>query len=741
MRIGVWPLLVILELAAAPFTLAALPEPPNQHKPWTPPESSQIPEYMPEAVAALFEAGLADPRGGVYREIEVLSGNWGNRRVKTRGWVFPEGFAVTWNGLVYRTLSVGEPGDLDEDVKKIIASDPRKNGDFMKDATTTPPEVSFWFDLELRGSMVPASTALLLRLDRPDLAGALWRAYQVPHADYGVFGSARNADEWFRNACTQWLITAFHRLTGHFSNADDRDAVDVGESLVAWGDRLQSSIRKEGKVEIVRLSDIGFLEPVPRFLADARRRLGGPVKSPWPTEIEQPAIQPRNGGVLRGTKARMGIAELINRLEDIQAEKFSWPGNLTFSLEPVCLELFEWGDAAVEPLLDTLENDWRLTRTLEFDRPWSIVQKPVWVREVAAELLGNLLDAPALVRRSAPGELRVWWMKNKSTGRLTRQFGLLAADNGTPESWITSAQFITRRSDIIDLANGWSRRVEGGCEPDKPAPPMAGEELRARYGTEVTELLHRRTLALAALHRPDQACRMAFFAYLWDPASALPSLQAAAQFRSCLDYHLVIAGRLALHDLQAANDWSEWMKDPMSRHIAAPMGGLLPLWLFPENPVLTQTAEWLAANADAPVVAPTGYGGSLLAVPAFRRAALRLLGDATVVGSVSRSQDGVLSYRGTSNGFDRSGELDSEDNSGHLPPGATQPLRANDFLAWELADLPGAPSFLLDWPESERNAAIQALAKYIETNADRFRAIPARLEDVACGLPGVYLAP
>src|ERR1022692_862903 len=40
----------------------ALPEPPKQHEPWTPPSGHGIPDYVVKVSTALFDAGLADPR-------------------------------------------------------------------------------------------------------------------------------------------------------------------------------------------------------------------------------------------------------------------------------------------------------------------------------------------------------------------------------------------------------------------------------------------------------------------------------------------------------------------------------------------------------------------------------------------------------------------------------------------------------------------------------------------------------
>ncbi len=109
------------------FEGATIPEPPRQREPWQPPATT-LPRFLVSASATLFEQGLADPRGCEYRAIEIGIGNvWSGDGgvVKTHGWVLPapDGektrFAVAWSGLVYPTVSIGEPADPEADVKVI----------------------------------------------------------------------------------------------------------------------------------------------------------------------------------------------------------------------------------------------------------------------------------------------------------------------------------------------------------------------------------------------------------------------------------------------------------------------------------------------------------------------------------------------------------------------------------------------------------------------------------------------
>ncbi len=121
-----------------------IPDPPRQKEPWHPPATT-LPTSVVDASATLFEQGLADPRGCDYRAIEIGIGSIRSSEgevARTRGWVLPatDGeptrFAVAWNGLVYPVVSIGEPADLDADVRAIAhQARPGQPGDLVRGPT------------------------------------------------------------------------------------------------------------------------------------------------------------------------------------------------------------------------------------------------------------------------------------------------------------------------------------------------------------------------------------------------------------------------------------------------------------------------------------------------------------------------------------------------------------------------------------------------------------------------------
>lgn len=210
--------------------------------------------------------------------------------------------------------------------------------------------------------IAPTSLALLLRLDRPDLAARLWQAPESVDLFKRIPSREADRGSWLATAATAWLGTAYWRLVGAFEQADDQEAVNIAESLLHWQSQLPTR----------QLPDISFLSPVPRLLADSRRRLRQPTPKPPQTDH---------------------IATLIDQLETVQGFKIAIPGPLFFSMDPVYKSLTKEGDAAIAPLLAAYEYDQRLTRTFDYSRPWSLAYTPVPVSDVAAALLADILQA------------------------------------------------------------------------------------------------------------------------------------------------------------------------------------------------------------------------------------------------------------------------------------------------------------------------------------------------------------
>jgi hypothetical protein len=711
---------------------AALPEPARQHEPWTPPPTSTLPDYVFKVAGTLFDAGLADPRGGTYREVEIFAPNRDKGTLETHAWVFPGGYAVCWNGLVYHVKAAGLPADLDRDVRAILASQPW-SGVLPFPVQRPPHTVPFWSGLQRGATIAPASIALLARVGRVDLAGQLW---QVPQPS--LMGDpqphAAEEDIWLSTAASAWFQTAFMRLYDAFTAADDQEAADIAESLLQWRDRVPLSWRERKNWQPLRIPDISVLASVPAIFADARRRLGQPARQPVDLRALSEGKADPTGYLSQPQAAR--IADLIGRLQDVRGDKVSIPGPLFFSFDPVCALLIKEGEGAVDALLDAYDSDRRLTRTFDYSRPWIISSYfPVAVHEVVQVLLTDILGDLAPVQNATPAELRTWWQQYRSMNQVERHFEVLADDHATREVWLNSARFLTTRSDIQGLG-GNVLIPKTACQPDKPAPPN-GEPLRTRRNPSLVELLGRRTASLAASHSTF-TCPMAVAAALWDMQASLPALHAAAALDDCRADHLVAAARLSVGDPSAAAEWSAVIRRRASSPVLL-VSDLAPLWMFPDDPELQQTAEWLFTGPESPLSPtrrPDFVDSPLLAVPAFRQAVLSSLADSTTIGTATRSADRALSYR--LGNVTHSGLMEPRQDPRQVQPGQERPVRVKDMVGWRLTNLDGAPHFDLDWPESGKDAVITEISEFLHAHGDELRAFPTRLQDTACIQERIY---
>ncbi len=700
---------------------AALPEPPAQHQPWTPPSGRGLPEYVVTVAGKLFDAGLADPRGGEYREIEfaVPFADYpeAHDRLKTHAWVFSNQYAVGWNGLVYRPLTIGLRADLDGDVRTIAATEPW-SGRIPLPKPPPPERAAFWFNMEGPGTLAPLSMALLVRLGRSDLAQQIWQAPESKIPVRIVLQHEQDGPQLFSTAVRSWLGEAYWRLINARDRDDDQEAVDIAESLTVWETRLLGAWKQIASSGHGEFPDTPFLKPVPALLADSRRRLGEPVRPKMDPKTER-------------------LADLIERLEDVRGEKVVIPGPLMFSFDPVCKLLTQEGEAAVEPLLDAYEHDRRLTRSVDYGRPWYTELGPVPVSEVAKSVLSDILKAPHFVKDASPAELREWWETHKNGDRLMQSFELLADDQATAEEWLESAEIITLRSDI-KRSGAVTSTEPGACSPGRPIPKPFGEALRSHQNPSVSELLVKRTAWLALPETPD-TCRMAFMAYRWDPKATVSALHLARNLEACRGDGLVTAALISVGDSQAAAEWAALIR----KRVVKPgfeISELLPMWMFPDDAVMQQTADWLFNQPNAPLAPseePDEVDSPLLTLRAYRQAVRAALNDDSVFGTATRSPGGMLSIATNTRRLE---SLEPGTDPRQVPPGQERPVRVKDMVAWQLSRLKEAPEFHPDWPEPDKNRAIPELAGFLQVHESELRAFPARPEDAACPSEYVYLS-
>lgn len=699
--------------APTPVSAAALlPDPPRQNDPWTPPATTLPPDFL-AATKTLFRQGLADPRGGEYREITVQGETRWRGEVKptqVHGWVLPRvpgearTFAVCWNGAVYPLVSTGGPVDLKADVAAQVRAGPNAE----RTAWPMNQDIS-------ETVFSPLKACLLLRLGEGALAEKVWAAQTPP---------LRDGDPYLRLA-SDWTWALFDRIFYARMQGNDPLALTLARRL----SRIR--MRVEGEAAERRLSRrLSFLDPLAALLADQEGRSRAPKQAP--------ALQAGPGTF--PSKAAY-IAALIVNLNQVKVT-LSGRGsgaNSAIGSDPAVQAVVDQGEDAVEPLIQAIATDLRLTDGVSFDDP-PRTAAPIPVARaarVAVSLLlhtfsfGDGVSDDADPARTAAA-VRAYWDRYKDIPPAERWYRTLADDQATPAQWQEAADEIVRPANETPLGDGailW-----------RPQPgvvfPLRGESLRGRSAPSVSQLMARRVLQIAASDRQrpwigvnaHSATRMALDAARWDARASVPALRAQSARLSrpraggydfapnlAEDEAAVALARVRGGDMQALSDYVAWlMARPPTQ--TASVQAFEPLWRSPRDPaVAAAVARLFGGRALAPDRPDFGslLQSPLLGMAVFRRPALAGLGDKTPLGSVTVNGHGGL--------IADDGVIDP------LCPKTPRTIIARrcDAYALQLSHLGGMPRFEFYWPLAKRDAAVAQAADRLRRCGSRFEYQPS----------------
>ncbi|MGP0064527.1 MAG: hypothetical protein ACLQGP_13130 [Isosphaeraceae bacterium] len=737
------------------FEGATIPEPPRQKEPWRSPSTS-LPRFLVNASATLFGQGLSDPRGCDYRAIEIGIGNvWSGDGgvMKTHGWVLPTAdgakaqFAVAWNGLVYPTVSIGEPIDLAADVAvfareaRALREKRRRMEDLRFGAFGTSNEASSVSPTSLHAIKV----CLLLRLGRSDLAETVWDAgtgrprdvgdrepkAKVDLNSYGIsYVTLANDLAWY----------LFDRALCAHMRGDDALALADARKLTAFQKAVEARAASMGFDHPRRIVDRGegpapyieFLGQLPDLLADQERRAREPKRLPVPPP---------------GTDPKQRIAALIADLDQVAARQFSQPGGVSLGGSPVVQSLVEIGEDAVEPLIEDLEGDVRLTRSVHFHRDFGRSRSIMGAHEAAYTALSGILKAPFfgavttgdnLSARGLQGRvavanrIRAYWEMNRGIPLVERWYRTLANDVASPGEWLQAAGNIVQHENfsVIPGSTAFTSAVTTPLAPGAK-PRLRGEALRKKQDPSVAELMAMRVKEIdpggpfdpnsADRFRVASANQMAAMLAEWDNKVALPVLKAREERcarvvqagkgigRGSQGIERGIAGltqlRIESGDPEALNDYAAWVRTVTPGELdSVPIAIFEPLWRNPDHPAVIAAAASLFEDPKSPwnpSISPRSFeiqvgmwrdllGGSLLGLKSFRILVLRSLADKTHVGTIEADADGrVIAIQGVHKTVEyRNSTSRSVENSDGSEPSRKNPFKPGpSAMPLRVADL------------------------------------------------------
>ena len=739
----------------APFFRGeALPTPPQQDVPW--PHGD---DALSQAAAALFEQGLADPRGLEYREIEIAVGDpsdGGGFPLKTRGWVFPDDgqgqrFAVAWNGLVYPVVSVGKTADPHvgwaSDVKAELAfvSNFKRNSE--------AEAVNFAYP-------GPLKVVMLARLGEVELANRIFER-----------AKAEQESDPYLSLANDWAWSAFERAVCAHERGDDRLALADARLLTRIRPLIDAEVRRRGfnpdefeansRYYTAKFPFTPFLVQLPALLADCERR----VAKLGANQVNPPAAATdRFGGDLLpagSLPTGQSIAELIDDLENVKARQWGQPGGVSLASDLRVRALVRRGDEVVEPLLKVMETDDRLTRSVSFGRDFHRSRNLITVSQAAYAGLADLLrmrfktygaDGTPRSGKELAAEIRAYWARMGSLPPNERFYATLKNDKVDQSQWLQAAANIVQPGDV-EIHGSWTT-----VPNRKPGQKIGlrGEKLRDGRTPSVAQLLAQRSDEIAAgLDSPGRAQfdygdagQMALYLAAWDKAAAVPTLKKrlarawgigarptdvlASNGNPIANFGTIIAqmtsARARGGDVAAYDEYAAWIQKMDLKEVHHSYDELLkPLVEGMARPTVAGAIEFIFNDATSPWINILSlYNGfwvdgfwqtPLPSSAGFRRQAARALANKNAVGFiVFHPPTGEKSYLASvqvkinNTGF---GFNVAKDDPDAPPIDRKVEFRVCDAFAYFYSRHQKGPKFQLFWPEQKRDAGVLACRKWL----------------------------
>jgi hypothetical protein len=353
--------------------------------------------------------------------------------------------------------------------------------DFVRACRERLPAPTFDDIPRLRGSLRRTAVG---DFDTPDVVLAPW-LYRLGHE-----GPAARHLYRVENRAEAVAALRGQMAWSHFAAAAHAYMMRADEEALAHGERLLRLYPEEARVH-----------GAAALVDDLRRRkkagtFGKASRFPPPALARMP----------KGKQAEV----LISMLDEVDARQRGQPGWVNLAADPRVRALIELGDDAVPALIDAVEKDTRLTRSVHFWRDFAPSRTVLGAHEAALAALMSILRLSAFEpratgdnftargeegRREVVGVLRAYW---KQYGRLPfakRMMTILTDAKAGPEAWREAAQNLTRPgwrmgrywALFARVAFGTLEPRRGGGEAVTFERPTAAEAILAAMDRDIVQ--------------------------------------------------------------------------------------------------------------------------------------------------------------------------------------------------------------------------------------------------------------
>lgn len=683
-------------------------------RPGSPPAPT-LTQELAETANFLLRHGMSDPRGGRFGEAIVARYQrfGGSALVSEKGWYFPDRREIVLgDGLTYPVRTFLGPR-----LPTLALNDPR-----VYSIRERNP-YSVW------------------------LAAALWLAAGDP--DTALSGEvARLRDRPFENAALSYLIARYERALLAYAASELENALRDLRELVriraAFREEFDRRLTPEERINeselrfwpnaLTHFNDLSNL--VDQLLAECERRIRLQKRKTRPPQT----ITPQS--------AR--IAVKIEALDQAHSSMHVWPLSSPMRESGRVQDLIAEGEAALEPLLQAMETDTRLTITLAGKSSNRMGRSAIPVREAILEAIKGILgveELPQTNRQFDLNKVRALWERTRGMSHPERWFAILQDDSASFEQWkeaierLMEAQTVDR---TLPMMEQWFQ------PPPTPATPRWAEKVRNRQNPSLTDLMVRRMQEMEANPKRRDHFRSFNLQTVikladWDPERALPSLQHQTRRFFSLppesvgwsghDLALATSARARLGDREALSEWVTWMRNAGPRFSLVFGRELLPLSDHATDPVMKSAAETFFAEPDGLFCASAMALGRirylkdvflspLITLEPLQRSFLTAIQDRRVVGSVlrvvgDRYRVELKEPRETSWDPMLAGDLPDL-----IQVGERSPVRVGDLVAEGLKQLRNAPRFHLGWTEARKDAALAEYETYLREAIPRIAKNP-----------------